>query len=93
MEATDKAVVLLGLRVMTSVCTFCSRMQVLETQGLDLRAFDSKEDAWKAADTLIAICAKENPDESSLNPPRIFGMAQLDQFWFSCQKSRHWDLT
>lgn len=93
MKATDKAVVLLGLLVMTSVCTFCSRMQVLETQGLDLRAFDSKEDAWKAADTLIATCAKENPDESSANPPRILGMAQLDQFWFSCQKSRHWDLT
>ena len=93
MKATDKAVVLLGLLVMTSVCTFCSRMQVLETQGLDLSAFDSKEDAWKAADVLIATCAKENPDESSANPPRILGMAQLDQFWFSCQKSRHWDLT
>ena len=84
---------LIGLLAMASACIFCNRMQVLETQGLGLEAFESRDEAWKAADTLIATCAKENPDETSANPPRILGMAQLDQFWFSCQKSRHWDLT
>ena len=59
-------------------------MQVLETQGLRLEHFETREEAWKAADTLVQTCAKENPAEVSANPPRILGMEQLDQFWFSC---------
>ena len=70
---------------------FCHRMQVLETQGLTLSAFETKENAWAAADTLIALCHKENPDEAAANPNRVLGFDQIDQFWFSCAKGRHWD--
>ena len=72
---------------------FCHRMQVLETQGLGLEASENREAAWQAADTLIALCHKENPLEASQNQPRSIGVSQLDQFWFSCQKSKHWDIT
>lgn len=72
---------------------FCHRMQILETQGLTLAAFENREEAWKAADTVIALCHKENPEEASANPNRIIGVAQLDQFWFSCARGRHWAST
>ena len=70
---------------------FCHRTKVLETQGLTLESFETREAAWKAADTLIELCHKENPEEVLSHPNRIIGITQLDQFWFSCAKGRQWD--
>ena len=72
--------------ILAYVMTWCFiyRKQVLATRGQDVGDFESAEEAWKAADKLIADLHAEHPEMPQANPARLYpGMPQLDQFWFA----------
>ena len=64
-------------------CFIC-RKQVLATRGQGPEDFKSPEDAWKAADALIAELHAEHPEMPQTNPAKLCpGLPQLDLFWFA----------
>ena len=72
--------------ILAYVMTWCFiyRKQVLATRGHVPGDFESPEDAWKAADALIAELYAEHPEMPQKNPAILYdGMPQLDQFWFA----------
>ena len=63
---------------------FIYRKQVLATRGQGPEDFKSPEDAWKAADALIAELHANHPEMPRANPAKLCpGVPQLDLFWFA----------
>jgi len=63
---------------------FIYRKQVLATRGQGPEDFESPEDAWKAADALIAELHATYPDMPETHPAKLcHGLPQLDLFWFA----------
>ena len=72
--------------ILAYVMTWCfiCRKQVLATRGQGPDDFDSVEDAWKAADALIAELYANHPEMPRANPAKLCaGVPQLDLFWFA----------
>jgi hypothetical protein len=66
-------------------CSLALRKQVLVTKGLDFSDFASTEEAYKAADVLIAKFQERFPDKVALHPDQSPApdMPQLDSFWYA----------
>ncbi len=72
--------------ILAYVMTWCFiyRKQVLATRGQVPGDFESPEDAWKAADALIAELYAEHPEMPQTNPAKLCpGLPQLDLFWLA----------
>jgi len=66
-------------------CSLALRKQVLVTKGLDISDFGSTEEAYKAADIVIARFKERFPDKVALHPDQSPApdMPQLDSFWYA----------